>query len=124
MARILFPSLNEGKKCKLLLGYLDANDKKTSSWEFECNLLCQLNLYLDIRTRYISNMKTFSLYNCNQKRNKAENKWCSFQWRYLFIFLFLESSAGHVFYAMLGNTSLLLQHFWINFWCSTLLKSD
>ena len=60
-----------------------------SSWEFKCNLLCLLNLYIHIGTRYIPNMKTYSVYSWNQNRNKAENKCSSLQWRYLLICLFI-----------------------------------
>ena len=45
MLEILFPSLSEGKNCKILLGYPDANVKFLMGWEFKCNLLCLLNLY-------------------------------------------------------------------------------
>ena len=82
-----------------------------------------MNLYLDIGTRYVPNMKTCSEHHWNQNRNKIENKFSSLQYRYLFIFdykalfvcLFkrLDMSKN-------SNTSLLLQHFWINFWCPVL----
>ena len=47
-----------------------------------------MNLYIDIGTRYISNMKTCSIYHWNQNRNKAENKFSLLQLRYLYICLF------------------------------------
>ena len=46
VAMILFPSLREGKNCKISLGYPDANVSKfLMGWEFKCNLPCLLNLY-------------------------------------------------------------------------------
>ena len=47
-----------------------------------------MNLYVDIGTWYIPNMKNCSVYHWNQRRNKAENKCSSLQYRYLFICLF------------------------------------
>ena len=44
--------------------------------EFKCNLLFHLNLYIDIGTKNITNMKTCSLYHRNRKRSKVESK-CS-----------------------------------------------
>ena len=47
-----------------------------------------MDLYIDVRTRYIPNMKTCSVHQWNQNRNKAENECSSLQYRYLFICLF------------------------------------
>ena len=56
MLGILFPSLNRDKIWKISLGIL-MQVLTNSQWEFKCNLLCVLNLCIDIGTRYISNMK-------------------------------------------------------------------
>ena len=42
-----------------------------------------------IGTWYIPNRKTWSVYHCNQKKNRARNKCSSLQQRYLFICLFI-----------------------------------
>ena len=47
-----------------------------------------MNLYIDIGTRYVPNIKTCSLYHWNQNRNKAKNKCSLLQYKYLFICLF------------------------------------
>ena len=60
-----------------------------SYWELKCNLLCPLNLYINIGTMYKPNIKTCSVYYWNQNRNNIENKWDSLQLRYLFICLFI-----------------------------------
>ena len=49
-----------------------------------------MNLYIDIGTRYIQNMKTCSVYHWNQNRNKADNKCSSLQQRYLFVYLTIK----------------------------------
>ena len=53
---ILFPSLNEGKNCKISLGILTQMLKNSS--KFFNAIYCLLNLYIDIEIRYIPNMKT------------------------------------------------------------------
>ena len=84
---ILFSSLNKGRNCKISLGIL-MQVIANSKLKFKCNLICLLNLYIDIGIRYIPNMKTCSVYHQNQNRNKAENKCSSLQQRYLSICLF------------------------------------
>ena len=53
--------------------------------ECKCNLICLLNLYIDVETSYKPHMKDCSVYYWNQNRNKAENKYSSLQWRYSLI---------------------------------------
>ena len=65
-------------------------------------------------------MKTCSVYRCNQNRNKSENR-CISRSRgiylsvYLTIKLFFPCKRQNM--SKIGNTNLLLEHFWINFWC-------
>ena len=73
-----FSSLNNGKSCKILLVIL-MQMLTNSQWEIKCNLLCLLNLDIDIGTRYIPDMKTCSLYHWNHNRSKSENKCSSLQ---------------------------------------------
>ena len=47
-----------------------------------------LNLYKDIGTKYIPNIKTCSVYHWNQNRNKGENK-CSSLQRGIYLCLFV-----------------------------------
>ena len=63
--RILFLSSNEGKNCKYSLGIL-----------MQYNLLF-LNLYIDIGSKYITNMKTCSVCHWKQNKNKAGIKFSS-----------------------------------------------
>ena len=71
-----------------LQSYTWSSDANFNKWEFKCNLLHLFILYIDTRTRYISN-KTCSIYLWNQNRSKAENNRSSLQQRYLFIYLFI-----------------------------------
>ena len=57
--------------------------------EFKCNLLCFLNLYTAIETRYTPNIKTCSVYHWNQNWNKVENQCSLLRSRHLFICLFI-----------------------------------
>ena len=76
-----------------------------------------MNLYIDIGTRYIQNMKTCSVYHWNQNRNKAENKCSSLQQRYLFICLFDYKAVCLCKRQNMSKNGLLLQHYWVNFCC-------
>ena len=82
----MFPSLNEGKNCIILVG-IKTKMLKNPQWEFKCNLLSLLDLYIDIGTRYIPNMKLFSIA-LEAEQNKAENKCSSLQQRYVLPRLF------------------------------------
>ena len=78
-----------------------------------------MNLYIDIGTRYLPNIKTCSVYHWNQTRNKVESKCSSLQQRYLFLFIWLEIPVFLYKWQGIsknGNTTLLLQYFLINFW--------
>ena len=66
--------LKEDKNRKTLLGILRENVSKYLG--FKCNFFLWtcvfMNLYIDIGSRYIPNMKTCSVYNWHQKWNNGE----------------------------------------------------
>ena len=70
--------LKWGSTLQNLTSYSDANVNK-----FLMGLYMQFTvsfeLYINIGNRYIPNMKTTSVYNWNQNRNKVENKCSSLQ---------------------------------------------
>ena len=85
----MFPNLNEGKNCKILLGIL-IQMLTNSQCEFKCDFLCLLNLYIDIETKYIPNMKNCLVYGWNQKKTRQRIN--SVHWSkgiYLCVYLYL-----------------------------------
>ena len=59
-AGTLCSSLNKAKNFKILL-VVQMQMLTNSLWEIKCNLLGLLDLYIDIGTSYIPNMKPYSV---------------------------------------------------------------
>ena len=84
-AGTLCSNLNEAKNFKIL-HVVQMQMLTNSLWEFKCNLMGLLDLYIDIGTSYIPNMKPCSVCHWDKSKNKPEIVHCN---RGFFIYLFI-----------------------------------